>query len=131
MMFAVFDLDCEAGIEIYPFLEDICILMTWLFDIDCNIQKNWWDFLIEGHDLEIIRITDTIWKVGKFGQEIWEDHVIGLLQDLEFALGYFYAVDDDIGNAKFGEQFVSCNPLSLVWVDRMDKEGLHPWTDRF
>ncbi len=41
MVFAVFDLDCEVDIEIYLFLEGICVLVAWLFDIDCNIQKNW------------------------------------------------------------------------------------------
>ncbi len=127
-MFAVFDLDCEMGVEIYPFLEGICVLVAWLFDIDCDIQKNWWDFLIEGHDLEIIRITDMVWKMGKFGQEVWEGHVVGLSQGLEFAFGYFRTIDDDIGGAKFGEQFVGCNPLPLVWVGQMGKEGLHPWT---
>ncbi len=102
-MFVVFDLDCEIDIKIYLFLEDIYIRIIWLFDIDCNVQKNWWDFLIERHDLEVIRIADMVWKMGKFGQEVREGHVVDLSQGLEFAFDYFYIIDDDIGDAKFGE----------------------------
>ncbi len=131
MVFAVFDLDYKAGIKIYLFLEGVCILMAWLFDIDCSIQKSWWDFLIESYDLEVICIADTVWKVDKFGQEVWEGYVVSLLQDLEFAFGYFYIINDDIGGVKFDEQFVSCNSLLLVWVGRMDEEDLYPWADRF
>ncbi len=40
MIFAVFDLDCKTNVEIYLFLEDICIFVTWLFGINCGIQKN-------------------------------------------------------------------------------------------
>ncbi len=46
-------------------------------------------------------------------------------------LGYFCVVDDDIGDVKFGEQFVSCNLLLLVWVGWMGEEGFYPWVDRF
>ncbi len=105
--------------------------MIWLFDIDYNIQKNWWDFLIESHDFEIICITHTIWKTDKFDQEVQEDYVVGLSQDFEFVFDYFHIVDNDIGDAKFDEQFVGYNPLPLVWVGRMDEEDLHSWVDRF
>ncbi len=69
--------------------------------------------------------------MGKFGQEVRKGHVVGLSQGLEFVLGYFCVVDDDIGDVKFDKQFVGCNPLPLVWVGRMGEEGLHSWMDRF
>ncbi len=67
MMFVVFDLDYKIDIEIYLFLENICVFVAWLFNIDCNIQTNWWDFLIEAYDFEGICITDMVWKMDKFG----------------------------------------------------------------
>ncbi len=131
MVFVVFDLDCKTDIEIYPFLEDICILVTWLFDIDCDIQKNWWDFLIEGHDFEVICIIDTVWKIGKFGQEVWKGHIVDLSQGFEFAFDYFCIIDNNVEDTKFDKQFVGCNPLSLIWVGQIGKKSLHLWADRF
>ncbi len=62
----------------------------------------------------------------KFGQEVWESHIVGLSQDLEFAFDYFYIVDDDIGGVKFDKQFIDYNPLLLIWISQIDKEDLHP-----
>ncbi len=72
-----------------------------------------------------------VWKMDKFGQEVWEGHVVDLLQDLEFVFGYFCIVDDNIGDVKFDEQFVGYSPLPLVWVSQIGKEDLYLWMDRF